>query len=243
MSEPLIPTPARRRVWLCLVLSATLISIVLVQAQEPELANADADTGTQNELVRVSVEVNRPPPQVSIKPLEDVVLLGQRLSEEGRFGPDTTLDLLATAELNEDGSFKPESLKIEWRTTANKEVTMLAQQFLTAVSQSGLLNGLRTNSARLTIRLDRENFALGVETDCASEADASQMATGYGTLILIARKTREGTPEGRLYEALKVTSDGKVFRVAFELPKMDAAKMIQEMLDKRAARSAAPSQD
>ena len=49
-------------------------------------------------------------------------------------------------------------------------------------------------------------LALGLAAEFPSEAEAAKFASGYGALMAVARKTKEGTDEGRLYEALKVAS-------------------------------------
>ena len=186
------------------------------------------------------------PTNINSLPFTQLAEKGRMMAEAGRLGLETELDLVATAELNEDGSFKPETATIEWRKAGDEDVVELAQQFVTAISHSRILSVLRDHakSVRLTARLDRQNLTLGLEAEGTSEAKASQLATGYDTLIRVARKTKEGTTEGTLFEALKVTSDGKVFRLGFEMPKEAVAKMVAEMLDKRAARHAAsPNQD
>ena len=238
-----ISTPSWRHAWLLFVISAAMLSVVLAQAPEQKPANAGDNAKAQEEVERAAAETRRPPPTINTMPFVQLAETGRMMVEAGRLGQDTTLDMSATAELNEDGSLKPESVKIEWRApAANQEVTLFAQQLVTAISESKLLTVLRgyAKEVRLTARLDRENVALGLETELASAEEATKWASSYGALMFVGRKTKEGTPEGRLYEAVKVSSDGKVFSAAFEMPKVFAAKMVAEMLDKRAARRAAP---
>ncbi|HEX7314075.1 MAG TPA: hypothetical protein VF297_09135 [Pyrinomonadaceae bacterium] len=242
---PTPSTPARRRAWLWFVVGAALLSVVFTQAQERKPASTGDETKPREESRSSATGVRRPGENVNGLPFVELAEKSRMLVETGRLGFDTALDMSATAELNEDGSFKPETVKIDWRAGDDEEVRSLARHLLTAISESKLLAVLdgAAKAVRLTARLDRENLALGLEAELVSEAEASKWATGYGTLMLMARKAKEGTDEGRLYEALKVASEGRVVKVAFEMPKVFAAKMVAEMLDKRAARGATPNQD
>ena len=187
------------------------------------------------------------PPAANTLPFVSLAEQGRMMAESGRLGLDTPLDMSATAELNEDGSFKPESVKLEWRAgSADEDVSALAQQLFKAIDASRLLATLsgRAKSVRLDARLDRANVTLALGTEFASAEEAKRMALGYEMLLLMGRKAKAGTAEGALYEALKTTSDGNVFRVVFEMPKETVAKMVAELLDKRAARNpAAPNQE
>jgi hypothetical protein len=185
------------------------------------------------------------PRVANVSPFIQLAEKGRMMAEAGRIGWDSTLDMTATAELNEDGSFKPETVEIQWREAGDEHVVELAQQLVTATGVSRILAllGGRAKSVRLDARLDRANVTLALATEFASEKDAAQTAQGYDLLLLVGRKAKAGTAEGALYEALKLTSDGKAFRMVFEMPKETVAKMVAEMLDKRAARMAPQSQD
>ena len=230
-----ISTTARRRAWLCLAVGAALLSVVFARAQEPKRASAGDDAKAREEVERAAAETR--PANINVNPFIGLAEQGRMLVETGRIGADTTLDMTATAELREDGTLKPESVKIEWRAVADEEVAQLARRLLTAISQSKILAVLKdsTRTVRLTARLDRDNLAFGLKSEFASEAQAMQWATGYGMMITVARKTKGGTDAGRFYEAVRVASEGKAIEVTFEMPKVFAAKMVAEMMDKRAA--------
>lgn len=240
---PTRSTPAHRRAWLWLVVGAALLSVVFAQAREQKPAGDEAKA--RGEFERVAAAPRRTPESINVLPFIRVAEKGRALAEAGRLDFDTALDLTATAELGEDGSFKPETATIEWREAGDEHLVELARQFVTAVSESRLPAVLRgyAKTARLTARLDRQNVSIGLEAEGASEAEATKWASGYGTLLLAARKAKEGTDVGRLYEAVKVASDGKVLRLTFEMPKAAAAKMVVDMLDRPAAQVVTPSQD
>lgn len=223
--------------------AALTFTLALVLAQAFGFAAAHArQQGQQPDPADSGV---KRPGSINVAPFISLVEAGRKLVEQGRLGAGATLDMSVTAELEEDGSLKPESVVVEWRSAADEDVYGLAQQAVTAVSGSKLLVMLdgHAKTVRLDARLDAQNVTLGLETELLSEEEASKWAIGYDAIIAIARKTKAGTHEGTVYDAMKITSEGKAFRVTFEMPKEAAAKMAADLLDKRAARGAAANQD
>jgi hypothetical protein len=55
-------------------------------------------------------------------------------------------------------------------------------------------------------------------------------------MLTVGRQNKRGTPEGELYDGLKITNEGKLFVLSFEMRKDLAGKMLADMLAKRAAR-------
>ena len=176
-------------------------------------------------------------PTVNVRPFEDVALEGKWLVESGKLGPDTVLDVSATAERDADGRLKPESVKIEWHAGADGPLSALAQKVLVAFSESRVLGGLENVKAvRLALKLDRQNVSVLVACETPSETDARRYAEGYGVLARVGAISKRGTDEGSLYERLGFSSEGKVFKMTFEMPRAEAARMIADMLAKRAAK-------
>ncbi|MCA1620787.1 MAG: hypothetical protein LC795_16060 [Acidobacteria bacterium] len=174
---------------------------------------------------------------VNVKSFEDIALEGKRLVESGKLGPDTVLDVSATAERAEDGRLKPESVKIEWRTGADELLSELARQVITALSESRVLGGLESVKAvRLGLKLDRQNVSVLVACETPSEADAERYAISYGLLARVGAINKRGTDEGSLYERLGFSSEGKVFKMTFGMSRAEAARMIADMLAKRTAK-------
>jgi len=238
ISEPSLSTPTRRRAWLCFVLGVTLLSVVLADAQEQRPANANDAAKAQEESERDSAEKIKPPSSINTKPLADVALRGKQLVEEGRFGHNTTLDVTATAECNEDGTLKPETVELVWATASDEYTVEFVRQFFSAVSESRVLGSLEgAKSVRLGFKLDRQNFSLLVASELPSAEEAMKYVRGYSALIQIARLGKKGTPEGNLYEHLGFASEGKVFKISFEMPRDEAVSMIADILAKRAARN------
>lgn len=189
------------------------------------------------ELDRVAAEngVKRPP-KINTKPFEDIAQKGKDLVDKGSLDlKSSTVDLSATAERNEDGTLKPETVKIEG-TANNETMSALASEFVNALSESKVLAVLEgTGAVRMALKLDGEKVSVRIASDVASDEHASKMATGYGVLLVIARTKKEGTDEGELWKNVQVSADGKQFVMSFEMSREAAAKMIADKLAKKAA--------
>src|SRR5256714_920729 len=80
------------------------------------------------------------PPTINTKPFEDIALKGKELIEQGKLDlKNSTLDVTATAERNDDGTLKPETVNINWNSPSDENTNALAQQLVTALSQSTVL--------------------------------------------------------------------------------------------------------
>ncbi|HEX8282361.1 MAG TPA: hypothetical protein VF588_03360 [Pyrinomonadaceae bacterium] len=178
-------------------------------------------------------------PTVNVKPFEEVALLGKQLVEQGKLGPDTTINVSATAERMEDGRLRPESVKVQWHTAPDETVTTLAHKLLTALSESRVLGALEdAKSVRLGLKLDRQNVSVLVAGEMPTEIEASRYVEGYKMFLRLGVMAKRGTDEGRLYERLGFSSEGKMFKMSFEMPRDEAARMIADMLAKKAAKAA-----
>lgn len=233
-------TPTARRAWLLFVVGAAVLSLVLTRAREPKPASTgDVPQPRVGFETVAAAETPMRTPTINTLPLTRVAEKGRMLVEDGRLGYDSKLDFVVTAELNEDGTLKPETVTFEWREAGDAEVVGLAQQFVTALSQSKLLASVvaEAKTVRLTGLLDQQNVTLGMEAEVASEARARDLAAGFNTLLLVARENKLGATEAPLYEALKAASDDNLFRLSFEMPKGAAAQLVAGMLDKPAGRN------
>lgn len=200
-------------------LAALLLCAGLAQAQE--------------QYQEESANLRRP--MVNVKPFEDMALRGKQLVEQGKLGPDTTLDVSATAERAADGRLKPESVQVSWHQAPADETTaMLAQQALTAFSESrvlGALDGVTT--VRLALKLDRQNVSVTMALEMPAELDANRYVEGYRLLVRAGTVAKNGTDEGELYKRLDFSSEGKMFKMSFEMPRAEAARMVADMLERR----------
>jgi hypothetical protein len=179
-------------------------------------------------------------PVVNTKPFEDIAVKGKELVDQGKLDlKNAAIEVTATAALNEDGTLKADTVQINWVTASDENTNQLAQQLLTALSQSkvlGILKGAKDVS--FALKLDQQNVSVSVSSDLPSEDVAAKSAEGYTTLVGLGRLKKQGTDEGELYKNLKFGSQGRQFTMSFEMPKDAAGKMISEMLAKKAAAAA-----
>ncbi|HJQ33917.1 MAG TPA: hypothetical protein VJ866_17175 [Pyrinomonadaceae bacterium] len=183
-------------------------------------------------------------PVVNTKPFEDIAVKGKELIDQGKLDlKNTAIEVTATAALNEDGTLKADTVQINWVTTSDENTNQLAQQLLTALSQSkvlGILKGAKDVS--FALKLDQQNVSVSVSSDLPSEDIAAKSAEGYAALVGYGSFKKKGTDEGELYKNLKFGNKGKQFTMSFEMPKDAAGKMISEMLAKKAAAASATPQ-
>ncbi|HEX3559808.1 MAG TPA: hypothetical protein VHU19_11430 [Pyrinomonadaceae bacterium] len=199
----------------------------------------EAQKKAEEELDRIAKEngVERPP-VINTQPFEDVALKGKELIDQGKLDlKNNTLDVTATAERNDDGTLKPETVHINWNTASDENTNALAQQLITAFSQSKVLSMLKgAKGVNLALKLDQQNISFKIASELPSDNDANNYATTYALMLGIARNSKKGTNEGELYNNLKVVNDGKQLVLIFEMPKEAAGKMITDMLAKKAAK-------
>ena len=222
---------------------------------EPEVAKAEASPSpspTPDEAQKKAEEdmdrvakangIERPP-EINTKPFEDIAIKGKELIDQGKLDlKNSTLDVTATAERNEDGTLKPETVKIEG-LAGDENMSLLAQQLVTALSQSKVLVVLKgAKDVRMALKLDQQNVSIKVSSEMPSEDEAKKNADGYAALVAIGRLAKRGTNEGELYNNVNFNNDGKRFTMSFEMPKEAAGKMIADMLAKKAAKEAAAAQ-
>ena len=193
----------------------------------------------QAELDRIAKEngVERPP-EVNTKPFEDIALKGKDLIDQGKLDlKNSEIDVTATAERNDDGTFKPETVHINWNTPSDENTNELAQQLITAFSQSTVLSAFKgVKGVQMALKLDQQNVSIKLAGEFPSDDEANKYATTYALLIAFERNHKKGTNEGELFNNLKVINDGKQLVLVFEMPKEAAGKMITDLLAKKAVK-------
>jgi hypothetical protein len=189
------------------------------------------------EMDRIAKEngIARPPGNINTKPFEDIAVEGKKLFDQGKLNFNSAIEVTATGEVNEDGTLKPETVKLNWVTASDENTAALAQQLVMAMSQSKVLVILKgAQNVTISLKLDQQNIKIGVMSDLPTEEEAMKTALGCSALVAIGRTAKKGTNEGILYENLKFDNQGKQFAMNFEMPKDAAGQMIKEMLAKKA---------
>ena len=131
-------------------------------------------------------------------------------------------------------------MRLNWVTASDENTAALAQQLVTAMSQSKVLVVLKgAKDVRISLKLDQQTVKIAVASELPTETDAMNTAIGCSALVAVGKKVKQGTNEGILYENLKFDSAGKQFSMNFEMPKDAAGKMITEMLAKKANKTGA----
>ena len=203
----------------------------------------EAEKQAEAEMERVAKEngIARPPGNINTKPFEDIAVKGKELFDQGQLNLNSIIDVTATGELNEDGTLKPETVKLDWGTTPSDQNTAdLAQALITAMSQSKVLVILKgAKDVRISLKLDQQTVKIAVMSDLPTEDEAMKTALGCAALVAIGKQAKKVTNEGILYENLKFDNQGKQFAMNFEMPKDAAGKMITDMLAKKAGKTGA----
>ena len=195
------------------------------------------------ELDKIAAENGiKRPPAINTKPFEDIARQGKKLADDGKLNLSAAIEVTANAPLGPDGTLV-EPVQLNWVTPGDENTSALAQQLITALSQSKVLSILEgAKEVNLALKLDQQNVSVRIASELPTDAEASKYATGYGLLLAMARNSKKGTSEGELYKNLKVDNDGRRFVLSFEMPKEAAGKMIAEMLAKKDAKAAAAQQ-
>jgi hypothetical protein len=191
----------------------------------------------EEDVEKLSKQTGVRPPVIDVQPLRDVLAEAGELIEQGRLGPNSRVDVTAKGERNDDGSLKAETVEFNWTTGSDEVAASLAERFVAALSRSKLfsvLEGAKEVSVRVS--LGEKNALFTVAADVPSAERAAQLARGYGGMLLIASRGKEGTREGELYKSVKVSSEGRRFAFTFDMPKEDLNGIIADVLAKRVAR-------
>src|SRR5829696_2752443 len=88
----------------------------------------EAEKQAEAEMERIAKEngIARPPGNINTKPFEDIAVKGKELFDQGKLNLDSVIDVTATAELNEDGTLKPETVRLDWATAGDQNTADLA---------------------------------------------------------------------------------------------------------------------
>ena len=208
----------------------------------PEVAQADASpspTPDESAVVDKSIEeaankYGTPRPTINPRPFVDLVKRGKEMADKGEINLSGVVDVVVTAERNDDGTLKRETVRIDWKSVSDEKMAELAQQFLTALSESKALVMLKgAKNVRMSLKLNEQVLSVEVRGEVESAARASDMAKGIGLMVAGGRIVKKGTDEGELYNNVKATSDGNNTVLSFEMPRDAAGKLMGKMLAKQ----------
>ena len=213
-----------------------VLSAALLFALHATAGAALAQDKTAEGQEKVLKDSGAPRPVLNKMPLTELMRRGKQLYDEKRLGASTRIDVNATAELQTDGTFRPGSLVTTWTTSSDETATALAEQLITAVSESKVLSVLKdAKEVSVRLKLDDANALVSVSSAMPSAERARQMADGYSAMIKFGVTAKKGTREGEIYEGMRFASDDKLFTFTFEMPKERLGLIIMESLAKKDA--------
>lgn len=189
------------------------------------------------EIDKIEKETGVKRPTINKQPFEDFAQDAKKLFDAGKLDLKTDIEVTATGPVKDDGTLDPDATKVEWATKVTDENTaQLAQQLLTAISQSKMFSNLEgAKAVSMSLKLNQENISIKITSDLPSELDAKMRAEGYAMMVLFSRVARSGTSDGEIYKSLKFKYEGKQFTMTFDMPRDAAGKIIGEVLAKKAA--------
>ena len=177
------------------------------------------------------------PPMLDLRPFEEVAAEGRLMVWARQIGPETTLDMVVTAERAADGTLRPETIKFSGLDERDAPLASLVRHAVDALSRSRVLSLLEgAKAVRIAFKLDLQNVSFRLDSEMPSAAEAAEFAQGYEVLRIAGGISKRGMPEEALFDHMGFTSEGKLFKMSFEMPRFVADRMIAEMLAQRAAR-------
>lgn len=209
---------------------------MLALAQAAPAAQESLRPAAEGEIEQLARETRIRLSFVNVRPLRDVLADAGELIAGGRVGMHSRVDVTAKGQLDEYGLLKPETVELSWTKASDEVAASLAQRFVAALGQSKLFSVLE-GAKEVTVRvgIDETDALFTVAADLPEPGRAKRLADGYGGLLVIASRNKEGAPEGELYRSVKVSSDGNRFAFTFEMPKEELGRIIADVLAKRAA--------
>jgi hypothetical protein len=194
------------------------------QKAEADIDNLEKETGVKR-------------PVINRKPFEEFAQDAKKLYDEGKVDLSTGIEVTATGPVNPDGTLDPSATKVSWVTQPKDQNTAdLAQQLLTAISQSRMFSNLEgAKVVSMSLKLDQDKVTVNITTDLPTEQDAKTKAEGYASMALLAKWARAGTNEGELYNGLKFKYKGNQFTLNFEIQRDAAGRILGDVLAKKAA--------
>jgi hypothetical protein len=188
------------------------------------------------QIDKVEKETGVKRPVINKQPFEDFAQKAKELFDQGKLDLDSAIEVTAIGALKEDGTLDPDATEVTWVTVKDDNTALLAQQLLTAISQSKMFSNLEgAKVVTMSLKLDQQNISIKIASDLPTELDAKTKAEGYATMVLFSRIARSGTSDGEIYKGLKFNYEGRQFIMNFEMPRDAAGKIIGEVLAKKPA--------
>ncbi|MEJ7577807.1 MAG: hypothetical protein WKF74_12485 [Pyrinomonadaceae bacterium] len=205
----------------------------------PEVANAGANANTNSSAASSEAETEREldrqaaavgvkrPPKINARPFKDLLAQAKAMRDNGEIDLSQTIEITIEADRNEDGTLR----NVDARYAGNPKMKQLALNFAAALSDSRALSFLEgVKHLRMTIRLDQQSLNARIISNMDSAEQATELARGYGIVLVGARIARSGKDEGEIWNNTKISSNGKQVILQFNMPREAAGRLIAKQL-------------
>jgi len=169
------------------------------------------------------------PKAINKKPFTDWLANANKLKESGTLDLTGTIEMVAEADLNADGTL--DRIEVAQKT-GDPQLQELALQLLQALGASRALEFLSgTEHLALTLKMDNTDVSAVVTTEMTSEAEAAKKAEGYSSLLSASSIFKVGGDEAAtIYKNTKVSANGKQIILSFTMPRQTAGDMLKKQI-------------
>ncbi|MBA2338752.1 MAG: hypothetical protein H0V88_00005 [Pyrinomonadaceae bacterium] len=197
-------------------------------ASANENTNASSEAETERELDRQAAAAGvKRPPKINARPFKDLLARAKEMRERGEIDLNQTIEITIEADRNPDGTLRAETTSYR----GNPNMKSLAMDFVAALSDSGALSFLEgVKHMRMTIRLDQQSLNARITSNMDSAEQATELARGYGIMLVGARFARRGKDEGEIWNNTSVSSNAKQLILQFNMTREAAGRLIAKQL-------------
>jgi hypothetical protein len=203
-----------------LLVRAVVGSLVLCAALAP---HALAQQGSPAHRQTSDTTEFRP---INPRPFRELLAKTRGLIEAGELNPQDVFDFTLEAERNADGTLG--DIKFTEVATANGRWRPLVQEFVTVLSDSGALSGLKgADRVTITIRLD-ERASARLHAVVNSAEQAAQLAQNYNTLLDLGRVRHRGRKSVEILNNMACSANGKQLTMQLEMTREMAGNLLRQ---------------
>lgn len=164
---------------------------------------------------------------INKKPLKDWLAKAKEAKEKNEFDVTKPIELIIEADRGPDGKLMN---AVVVSKKGDPKLEPYVKDFVAALSDSGALAFLKdVKHIRLKVNLTDTDVIVEVSTEVDTPDRASQIAKGYGLLLVGGRIAKKGQTEEIIYKNTKVSSDGKQVVVNFSMPRKDATEILTKL--------------
>ncbi len=163
---------------------------------------------------------------INARPLRALLAKTRGLIEAGELNPQDVFDFTLEAGRNADGTLR--DIKFTEAAAANGHWQPLAQEFVTVLSDSGLLSHLPgADHLTITLRLD-EHASVRLQAAINSAEQAAQLAQNYNALVGFARLQRRGREGVEILNNMAFSSNGKQLTMQLVMTREQAGNLLRK---------------